>query len=134
MVKKFLKSPGGVELYPSVNIEWIKGHDPTLYVTGDGPAEEIGLGKFNYTQLHELFARKFGRVALRDEAAGSTWKRPAADDAGSPAGAGSRRPLFMLTGGAIVTALYAAAARRSRARGGWDAANDEDELKQRLTA
>ena len=133
MVKKFLKSPGGVELYPSVNIEWIKGHDPTLYVTGDGPAEEIGLGKFNYTQLHELFARKFGRVALRDEAAGSTWKRPAADDAGSPA-AGSRRLLFTLTGGAIVTALYALAARRSRARGGWDAANDEDELKQRLTA
>jgi len=62
-VKKFLKQSGGVDLYPDVTIDWIRGHNPDLYVY-EGPSSEakrvVDLGAYKYDQLHRLFGEELG--------------------------------------------------------------------------
>jgi len=64
-VKRFLKEAGGVDAYPKVELEWIRGHDPVLEVrecTGAPPSADvkptpiatISLAPFNTEELHYL--------------------------------------------------------------------------------
>jgi hypothetical protein len=58
-VKRFLKQPGGFDLYEGVTLEWIRGHNPEMTVTGDRAGEQVkyDLSKYGYDELHRLMAR-----------------------------------------------------------------------------
>ena len=64
-MKRFLKTSGGVDQYPEVKVEWIRGHNPELYVY-DGDAAEgkasrkIDLSTYKYDDLHRLFEQELG--------------------------------------------------------------------------
>ena len=67
-IKKFLKSPGGVDEYPDVEVKFIPGHNPDL-VIGD---KRIDLTKYKtHSALHELFDangfRRAGAKSAMDE-------------------------------------------------------------------
>merc|ERR1712154_530496 len=61
---KFLKESGGYELYKNVEVTWIKGHNPDLFIFDQNTNEEIekvDLGRMKYTELHTFFEKKFGK-------------------------------------------------------------------------
>lgn len=65
-MRKFLREPGGAELYPAVEILWLRGHDPEMEVrscTGQPPSssrgsvepvKKVSLARFNTQELHVL--------------------------------------------------------------------------------
>jgi len=75
-VKRFLKEPGGADLYPALEIKWQRGHDPDIEVRrctslrdpkgpsddesagpnsqGSELVETVSLARFNTVQLHYL--------------------------------------------------------------------------------
>lgn len=88
-MKKFLKQKGGADLYPQVKIEWIRGHNPDLYVYDGGTAEGkasrvIDLSKYNYKELHKLFEVELG---FRKEAPAAGLRGAAAKGKPAPAAA-----------------------------------------------
>lgn len=109
-MKKFLKQKGGADLYPQVKIEWIRGHNPDLYVYDGGTAEGrasrvIDLSKYNYKELHELFEVELGfrkeapAAGLRGAAAkGKPAAAPAPAAAGSEVTLAAVRPARESTG------------------------------------
>lgn len=71
-VRKFLKESGGYELYNDVQIEWIRGHNPDLFIldkTTNEQIEVVDLGNYKYDELHEYFANKFGKIGDESSAA-----------------------------------------------------------------
>jgi len=58
-VKRFLKRPGGVDLYPRASVEWIRHHAPELHLVpeGGGEARVVALARFDFDGLHALFKR-----------------------------------------------------------------------------
>jgi len=85
-VKQFLRSPGGADLYPELEIKWERGHDPELLVRrcagprdprkpraeGGGPPPEVvatlSLAMYDRTQLHYLMQCHGLEVSRRTEA------------------------------------------------------------------
>jgi len=68
-VKKFLKTPGGIDQYVGVDIQWVRGHNPDLVIVKpDGTQEIIDLKNYNTNQkdLHELFKKHFRRKTASD--------------------------------------------------------------------
>lgn len=58
-MKRFLKSPGGIDQYGAVQIEWIFHHNPELTVTDSVTNEQVtyDLSKYHYDDLHKLMRR-----------------------------------------------------------------------------
>lgn len=92
LVKKFLKSSGGVDQYQNVELVWQRGHNPDLFVMVPGaPEKRVDLSGYNYQQLHDLFAGLFPRkpprrlagrsLAERDTGANHTATPPVATTA-----------------------------------------------------
>ena len=64
-MKEFLNSDDGVGLYENVTIDWVKGHNPDLFVyKNDGSfVKQVDLTVFkSWSDLHQLFiAEGFSR-------------------------------------------------------------------------
>jgi len=63
-VKKFLKEPDGYQLYKDVEIEWIKGRSPELFIYNKETNEQVevvDLSSYKYQDLHDFFTHKFGK-------------------------------------------------------------------------
>jgi len=61
-VKKFLKEPGGADLYEELEIKWIMGHSPELVLYGEkDPSleiERIDIAPYSGDELHMLLQEK----------------------------------------------------------------------------
>jgi len=64
-VKSFLRRPGGLDQYPSVQLEWLFGHKPELRAFDKAGGEHtVDLSPLNQEQLHQLLNEHFDRVPV----------------------------------------------------------------------
>ena len=76
-VKAFLRRPGGIDQYPSVELEWILHRSPTLRAqNAAGHNVTMDLSGFDTDGLHNLFSAHFHRLDVEPPSLMvRTWRR-----------------------------------------------------------
>ena len=60
-VKRFVKGEGGADIYPSLEVNFIKGHNPDFVLFDDNTGEELerhALNRLSSDEIHELIQSK----------------------------------------------------------------------------
>jgi hypothetical protein len=68
-VRTFLKSEGHADTYEDLEVTWVHGVSPTLYLyEGEEFIEEVALKDFKTNEIHKLLSAKgFNRKTVEDE-------------------------------------------------------------------
>ena len=60
-MKRFVKGEGGADIYPSLEMNFIKGHNPDFVLFDDETGEELerhALNELSSDEIHELIQSK----------------------------------------------------------------------------
>lgn len=58
-MKKFLKEAGGIDQYPGMKVNWIRGRNPEIAIFDNGiEVEKFSLESYTFSGLHKMAQQK----------------------------------------------------------------------------